>query len=54
MFDVKSGEVSKMLLQQLTGFEKKVDIYDVGTVLSVGDGVARVFGLSKCMATELL
>jgi F-type H+/Na+-transporting ATPase subunit alpha len=54
MFDVKSGEVTKMLLQQLTGFEKEVDIYDVGTVLSVGDGVARVFGLSKCMATELL
>jgi F-type H+/Na+-transporting ATPase subunit alpha len=54
MFDVKSGEVSKMLLQQLTGFENEVDIYDVGTVLSVGDGVARVFGLSKCMATELL
>lgn len=54
MFDVKSGEVSKMLLQQLTGFEKEVDIYDVGTVLSVGDGVARVFGLSKCMMSELL
>lgn len=54
MFDVKSGEVSKMLLQQITGFEKEVDVYDVGTVLSVGDGVARVFGLSKCMATELL
>lgn len=54
MFDVKSGEVSKMLLQQLSGFEKEVDVYDVGTVLSVGDGVARVFGLSKCMASELL
>ena len=54
MFDVKSGEVSKMLLQQISGFEKEVDVYDVGTVLSVGDGVARVFGLSKCMATELL
>lgn len=54
MFDVKSGEVTKMLLKQLSGFEKEVDVYDVGTVLSVGDGVARVFGLSKCMATELL
>lgn len=54
MFDVKSGEVSKMLLQQLSGFEKEVDVYDVGTVLSVGDGIARVFGLSKCMSTELL
>lgn len=54
MFDVKSGEVSKMLLKQLSGFEKEVDVYDVGTVLSVGDGVARVYGLSKCMASELL
>lgn len=54
MFDVKAGEVSKMLLKQLSGFEKEVDVYDVGTVLSVGDGVARVYGLSKCMATELL
>ncbi|TRZ66588.1 F0F1 ATP synthase subunit alpha, partial [bacterium] len=54
MFDVKAGEVSAVLLQQLTGFEKEVDVYDVGTVLSVGDDVARIYGLSKCQASELL
>jgi F-type H+/Na+-transporting ATPase subunit alpha len=54
MFDIKPGEVSAMLLKQLTGFEKKADVYDVGTVLSVGDNVARVYGLSKCEASELL
>jgi F-type H+-transporting ATPase subunit alpha len=54
MLDIKPGEVSAMLLKQLTGFEKEADVYDVGTVLSVGDNVARVYGLSKCEASELL
>ena len=54
MLDIKPGEVSAMLLKQLTGFEKEADVYDVGTVLSVGDYVARVYGLSKCEASELL
>jgi F-type H+/Na+-transporting ATPase subunit alpha len=51
---VRPDEVSAILRQQLTGFEKEVDIYDVGTILMVGDGVARVYGLSKAMAGELL
>ncbi|HET6511144.1 MAG TPA: F0F1 ATP synthase subunit alpha, partial [Candidatus Kapabacteria bacterium] len=54
MASVRPDEVSAILRQQLTGFEKEVDVYDVGTVLMVGDGVARVYGLSKCMAGELL
>jgi F-type H+/Na+-transporting ATPase subunit alpha len=54
MVDVKSDEVSSILLKQLSGFEKELDIYEVGTVLYVGDGVARVYGLSKCMASELI
>jgi len=54
MLDVKAGEVSAVILKQLSGFEKEVDIYDVGTVLSVGDNVARVYGLSKCQASELV
>ncbi len=40
--------------RQLTGFENEVDIYEVGTVLYVGDGVARVYGLNNCMASELI
>src|SRR5688572_4707021 len=54
MSAVRPDEVSAILRQQLTGFEKEVDIYDVGTILMVGDGVARVYGLSKAMAGELL
>jgi F-type H+-transporting ATPase subunit alpha len=42
------------LRKQLSGFESEVDVYDVGTVLQVGDGIARVYGLSKVMASELV
>ncbi len=54
MLEIKAGEVSAVILKQLSGFEKEVDIYDVGTVLSVGDNVARVYGLSNCQASELV
>ncbi len=54
MSAVRPDEVSAILRQQLSGFEKEVDVYDVGTVLQVGDGVARVYGLSKVMAGELI
>ena len=54
MLDLKSGEVSSVLLKQLSGFNKEAEIYEVGTVLSVGDGVARVYGLLNCKASELL
>ncbi len=51
---IRPDEVSAILRQQLTGFEKEVDVYDVGTVLQIGDGVARIYGLSKVMSGELL
>ncbi len=54
MLDLKSGEVSSVLLKQLSGFNQEAEIYEVGTVLSVGDGVARVYGLLNCQASELL
>ncbi|CAN5407769.1 F0F1 ATP synthase subunit alpha [soil metagenome] len=54
MAQVKSAEVSAILRKQLSGYQNEVDIYDVGTVLSVGDGVARVYGLLKCQVSELL
>ena len=54
MADVRPDEVSTILRKQLSGFEKEVDIYDVGAVLQVGDGIARVYGLSKVMASELV
>lgn len=54
MAEVRPDEVSAILRKQLSGFEKEVDIYDVGTVLQVGDGIARIYGLSKVMASELV
>ncbi|MCX7984913.1 MAG: F0F1 ATP synthase subunit alpha [Bacteroidetes bacterium] len=54
MVEVRPDEVSAILRKQLSGFEKEVDVYDIGTVLQVGDGIARIYGLSKVMASELL
>ncbi len=54
MADVRPDEVSEILRKQLAGFQKEVDIYDVGTVLQIGDGVARVYGLSHAMMSELV
>ncbi len=51
---VRPDEVSSILRKQLAGFESEAEVYDVGTVLQVGDGIARVYGLSKVAAGELL
>jgi len=52
--DLKPEEVSEILKQQLSEFEMKSESYEIGTVLSVGDGIARVHGLSRVMAGELV
>ena len=52
--EIKVDEISELLRRQITDFEKKVDVSEVGTVMAVGDGIARVYGLDKCMASELL
>lgn len=52
--EIKVDEISELLRKQITDFEKKVDVSEIGTVVSVGDGIARVYGLDKCMASELL
>ena len=54
MAEVRPDEISSILRKQLAGFDSDVDVYDVGTVLQVGDGIARVYGLSNVMATELV
>jgi F-type H+-transporting ATPase subunit alpha len=51
---VRPDEVSAILKRELEGFEQKAEVYDVGTVLQVGDGIARVYGLEKVMAGELV
>jgi len=52
--EVRPEEISSILKEQLSGFERETDIYDVGTVLQVGDGIARVYGLASVMAGELV
>jgi ATP synthase F1 subcomplex alpha subunit len=54
MYELKPEEISSILRKQLSGFEKEADIYEIGTVLQVGDGVAQVYGLQKVMASELV
>lgn len=54
MAEVRPDEITAILRKQLAGYEKEVDIYDVGTVLQVGDGIARIYGLSHVMAGELI
>ena len=54
MSQVRPDEDSAILRKQLSGFENEADVYDVGTVLEVGDGIARVYGLSKVQAGELV
>ncbi|MGD1074858.1 MAG: F0F1 ATP synthase subunit alpha, partial [Thermodesulfovibrionales bacterium] len=52
--EINVAEISELLKKQINDFEKKVDVSEVGSVISVGDGIARVYGLEKCMASELL
>ena len=54
MAEIRPDEISAILRKQLSGFENEVDVYEVGTVLQVGDGIARVYGLNKVMASELV
>src|SRR5882762_8929529 len=51
---IKAGEISEIIKRQLAGYEPEVDLQEVGRVIEVGDGIARVYGLEKAMAGELL
>ncbi len=54
MADIKPSEVSSILKQQLEGFKAESELEEVGTVLTVGDGIARIYGLSNVQANELI
>lgn len=54
MVEVRPDEVSAILRQQLAGFKTASDLEEVGTVLQVGDGIARIYGLSKVQSGELI
>jgi len=54
MADIKPAEVSAILRQQLSGYDDKAKLEEVGTVLQIGDGIARIYGLNNAQAGELL
>jgi len=54
MADVKPAEVSAILREQLSGFKSEAELEEVGTVLQVGDGIARIYGLSSVQYGEMI
>ena len=51
---INAGEISKIIKEQIQNYEQRVDATETGTVLSVGDGIARVYGVQNAMSLELL
>ena len=54
MINIRPDEISNIIRQQIESYDQEVQIDNVGTVLQVGDGIARVYGLEQVMAGELL
>jgi len=54
MAQIKADEITKLIREQIENYESKVSVDEVGTIISLGDGIARVHGLDKVMAGELL
>src|SRR5882724_13122258 len=52
--EIKPDEISKIIREQIEGYRAGIDVSEVGTVTSVGDGIARVYGLERVMAGELV
>jgi len=52
--NIRTDEITSIIKQQILRYESKLEFSDVGTVMKVGDGIARIYGLEKCMASELL
>src|SRR2546422_8462742 len=52
--DIRPGEITDILKREIKEYDREIDVAETGTVLSVGDGIARVYGLDNAMAGELL
>ena len=52
--ELKAAEISEIIKQQIQGYDKQVEVRETGTVLSAGDGIARVHGLDRVASGELL
>ena len=54
MAQIKADEITQLLKEQIANYDSKVRVDEVGTIISLGDGIARIHGLDKVMAGELL
>ncbi|MGD1108270.1 MAG: HAS-barrel domain-containing protein, partial [Terracidiphilus sp.] len=54
MAQIKADEITQLLRAQIANYDSKVQVDEVGTITSLGDGIARIHGLDKVMAGELL
>ncbi|MCD6151807.1 MAG: F0F1 ATP synthase subunit alpha, partial [Deltaproteobacteria bacterium] len=52
--ELRAEEISQIIKDQIENYDKKVEVNETGTILTVGDGIARIYGLEKAMAGELL
>src|ERR1700734_2386308 len=54
MAQIKANEITELIRQQIENYESKIAVDEIGTIITLGDGIARVYGLGKVMAGELL
>ena len=52
--DIRADEISKIIRDQIGSYAVEVDVAEVGSIISIGDGIARVYGLERAMAGEML
>ena len=52
--NLRADEISSLIQKQIEGFEEGIELKETGRVISVGDGIARIYGLGEAMAGELL
>ncbi|MBA4418089.1 MAG: F0F1 ATP synthase subunit alpha [Syntrophus sp. (in: bacteria)] len=52
--EIKADEISRIIEQKISGFEREIDLQETGVIISIGDGIARIYGLENVMAGELL
>ena len=53
--DIRADEISKILKKQISDYQSRVTVAETGTILSIGDGIARIYGLcSHCLTVRLL
>ena len=52
--EIKADEISRLIEQKISGFEKEINLRETGIVISIGDGIARIYGLENAMSGELL